>query len=213
MSRDYHDYVFKDGKLVGDFDNMYRNSGEVPWHQDTASEQWFTDIGLIMLRAQAPYRSILEIGCGLGYIARKLVEYSDRPVAAMDISHQAVNEARTIHAQSNIKFFQADIQDRDLVIDNRYQLIVMKDVLWYVLEKVDIVLENLTRYLQPGGFIYINQSFPALDGPFVGKDIFPNPDALEKYLLAKFKPLYKMTLKRCEIENEGPWYHFFGALK
>ena len=26
VSTDYHDYVFKDGALVGDFEGMYRNS-------------------------------------------------------------------------------------------------------------------------------------------------------------------------------------------
>lgn len=33
-STDYHDYVFRDGKLVGEFEDMYKNSSKVPWHQD-----------------------------------------------------------------------------------------------------------------------------------------------------------------------------------
>jgi len=32
---DYHDdYVFKDGKLVGDFEGMCRHSSDIPWRQD-----------------------------------------------------------------------------------------------------------------------------------------------------------------------------------
>ena len=34
VSKDYHDYVFRDGKLVGEFEAIYQNSEGVPWHQD-----------------------------------------------------------------------------------------------------------------------------------------------------------------------------------
>ncbi len=33
-SKNYRDYVIKNGKLMGDFDKMYKNSEEVPWYQD-----------------------------------------------------------------------------------------------------------------------------------------------------------------------------------
>lgn len=33
---DYHDYVFKDGKFVGAFEEMYRNVGD-PWHHGDAT--------------------------------------------------------------------------------------------------------------------------------------------------------------------------------
>jgi hypothetical protein len=38
-STDYHDYVFRDGKLVGEFEEMYLNSATTPWHQDE-QENW-----------------------------------------------------------------------------------------------------------------------------------------------------------------------------
>ena len=34
QSTDYHDFVFQEGKLVGEFEQMYRKSAQVPWHQD-----------------------------------------------------------------------------------------------------------------------------------------------------------------------------------
>ena len=37
-SEDYHDYVFKNGKLVGEMEQMYQKSKDIPWHQDKASE-------------------------------------------------------------------------------------------------------------------------------------------------------------------------------
>jgi hypothetical protein len=33
-SRDYHDYVFKNGKFIGKFDEMYQYSENIPWNQD-----------------------------------------------------------------------------------------------------------------------------------------------------------------------------------
>lgn len=33
-STDYHDYVIKEGKLIGEFEQMYQKSDGVPWHQN-----------------------------------------------------------------------------------------------------------------------------------------------------------------------------------
>ena len=33
-SKDYHDYVIKNGSFVGKFEEMYQNSSNIPWHQD-----------------------------------------------------------------------------------------------------------------------------------------------------------------------------------
>jgi hypothetical protein len=38
-ARDYHQYVFREGKLIGDFEAMYRNSKAIPRHQDK-QESW-----------------------------------------------------------------------------------------------------------------------------------------------------------------------------
>lgn len=68
---DYHDYVFKDGKLVGKFDEMYKYSAEIPWHQDKTVYSVFSEIDIAILK-QYKYESICEIGCGLGYFSNRL---------------------------------------------------------------------------------------------------------------------------------------------
>ena len=45
-STDYHDYVFRNGQLVGEFEEMYRNSSSTPWNQDK-QEEWI-DIKLTL---------------------------------------------------------------------------------------------------------------------------------------------------------------------
>ena len=37
-SDDYRDYVIKDGRLIGEFEQMYKNSRDIPWHQDTQTD-------------------------------------------------------------------------------------------------------------------------------------------------------------------------------
>ena len=66
-SKDYHDYVFRDGKLVGEFEEMYRHSATVPWHQDE-QENWI-DIRLTreMLKDLGSYDEIHDLGCGTGH--------------------------------------------------------------------------------------------------------------------------------------------------
>lgn len=38
-STDYHDYVIMDGKLIAEFEQMYQNSSQIPWHQNE-QENW-----------------------------------------------------------------------------------------------------------------------------------------------------------------------------
>jgi hypothetical protein len=65
--RDDHDYVFREGKLIGDFEAMYRNREETPWHQDK-QESWI-DVRLTRetLRGFKPFGEIHDLGCGLGH--------------------------------------------------------------------------------------------------------------------------------------------------
>ena len=66
QSTDYHDYVFRDGKLVGEFEEMYQRSATIPWHQDEQADwidvrltkELLSDIGL--------FDEIHDLGCGLG---------------------------------------------------------------------------------------------------------------------------------------------------
>jgi hypothetical protein len=65
-STDYHDYVFREGKLVGEFEEMYRNSATTPWHQDE-QEHWI-DVRLTkkILQDLGRFQQIHDFGCGTG---------------------------------------------------------------------------------------------------------------------------------------------------
>jgi len=83
---------------------MYRYARGVPWQQDVRCDHWPAEAGVAMLKAHAPYGAILEIGCGLGYIAAKLKALLRRPrrgrLEAFDVSPTAIRRARRLHAGS-----------------------------------------------------------------------------------------------------------------
>jgi hypothetical protein len=71
-STDYHDFVFVDGKLVGEFEQMYQKSSDVPWHQDRDFMKIDYRVAIEVARMMAPYDEIWELGCGLGYFCKEL---------------------------------------------------------------------------------------------------------------------------------------------
>ena len=91
-SKDYHDFVFKNGKLVGEFEQMYQKSEDIPWHQDKAILETECRIATTILSGRAPYRNILDVGCGLGYLTNTFEKYS-KSVIGVDISETAIKKA------------------------------------------------------------------------------------------------------------------------
>ncbi len=96
---DYHDFVFKEGKLVGRFEDMYREASTIPWHQDE-QESWLdVDVTINLLKWQAPFSAIRDYGCGLGYFLEILVRRlgdDDTLACGYDISLTACTQAKTI---------------------------------------------------------------------------------------------------------------------
>jgi SAM-dependent methyltransferase len=208
FSDDYHDYVFRDGKLVGDFDNMYRNSKLVPWEQDTRAEHWYTQVGIAMIREFAPYGQILEVGCGLGYIAAKLEESALLGVDAFDVSRVAIDRASDLHP--GINFFVDNIADDTFRPKRAYDLVVVSEVFWYVTPWLDTTVRNIDACVKPGGFLYIGQAFPALHRVYVGKDRISGPDQLISYF-PQYEPVYTARLRNHRLSDDGPILRFLGA--
>ena len=202
-SSDYHDYVFRDGRLVGDFDNMYRYSKDVPWNQDKHCRHWYTGVGMVMLKEYAPYDRVLEIGCGLGYISTRLKKLA-QSVDAFDVSPVAVKAAKKRH--KGIQFYVADISSTAFRPRKKYNLVVIRDVFWYLFPKMETVIRNINACVVNDGLLYIAQSFPALDRPFVGKDVISDPQNLLSYF-SNYRPVLSASLRHHSFVNDGPILH------
>ncbi len=172
----YQDYVIRDGKYIGRFEDMYRNAAEVPWHQDETVSAIFSDLTVAILKHRC-IRSLLDVGCGMGYMAERLRQEIPElnRVVGLDISETAV--ARAAEMFPDIKFVSGTMDN--LRLEERFDVVVSKDVLWYVLDNLPGYLAGLAR--RSSRWVYLGQSFPD-KRPFYGEEIIPNAQSLLAYL-------------------------------
>jgi len=147
-SNDYHDYVIKNGKLIGEFEQMYCKSQDVPWHQDEQVNWLDVKLTIELLREYGPFSFISDFGSGYGYFLDKIARNcgTGNPVLhGYDISKTACKKGGTIF--SNIIFHQfdlmADHMESGWAEQNR-ALFVLRGTLWYVYPKINNVVRNIS---------------------------------------------------------------------
>lgn len=69
----YQDYVIKDGKLVGDFEEMYQDF-EDPWEQTTREQNVLEKMIGLELLIKYNHKRPLEYGCGFGDYTNKIYQ-------------------------------------------------------------------------------------------------------------------------------------------
>jgi SAM-dependent methyltransferase len=198
--KDYHDFIFENGQLVGQFDEMYRDANEIPWHQDKTVNSWWSDVAFRMLQIQAPYTRSIEVGCGLGYFAHKVASLC-KHTTGVDISETAVSKAKDKFR--DITFSVLDIRQE---LDNKteFDLVITKDIFWYVFPELNQVIENIKSLVANNGFYFCLQGFPKLSDPFIGKDIICDPDSLVDPFLEYFDLIYSAQCFEHLNINDGP---------
>ena len=72
-----------------------------------------------------------------------------------------------------------------------------------VCDRLDQVLTNVEASLAPGGLLALFQSFPALDSPYVGRDILSGPDTLMSKF-SRFHPINSARLSDHDVPEDGP---------
>jgi SAM-dependent methyltransferase len=191
---DYHDYVIKDGKLIGDFEGMYQNSIEIPWHQN---RERLSDTLLMELLANiSQYNSICEVGCGLGYFTERLSRrFTDAHITGFDISNKAIEKAKD-RLPCWIDLAQLDITKE---YRGKYDCVVVKEILWYVFPYLSDVLNNVENMLEENGILCIAQSFPP-NTNYVGVDTIHSPEHLIELIGNRFDVLFYGST-RCESQN------------
>ncbi len=177
MNKDsgYHDYVIKDGKFIGKFEEMYQSCKD-PWHQlkilPYANELVLREI------SKGRFKNVLDVGCGLGRFTYLINKNVNCKVTGIDLSQTATLEGRKSYPDIDFKVF--DVMQDKLETD-LYDLVVASELFWYVLEKLDFVISNLINALQVDGQLIIIQKFYLTDEQKYGKEIISSPfDLIEK---------------------------------
>jgi 2-polyprenyl-3-methyl-5-hydroxy-6-metoxy-1,4-benzoquinol methylase len=75
-------------------------------------------------------KTILDAGCGEGYISRDVASNYNADVDAFDISDNALVTARKRNSHANINYFQLDFDD--FSPNKKYDLILCEEALYYL---------------------------------------------------------------------------------
>lgn len=177
----YQDYVIKDGKLVGEFEQMYQDYDD-PWEQ-TTREDWASEKAVVLnLIKKLQPRKVLELGCGLGHYTKKISDLGVE-VLGVDISESAIRKAKSNYAQCN--FRAGDILDFEIYRTFKPDMIVMAEITWYVLEKIDQFLQFLKSEFPETYLVHLLTTYPQ-DIQKYGKDKFTNLQEIMSYFGAKY---------------------------
>jgi SAM-dependent methyltransferase len=156
----YQDYVIRDGRLIGEFEQMYQDFPD-PWHEST-SEEFASDKAaglnlLARLKARHGVNRVLEIGCGFGHYSARIASLGLETVG-LDISTTAIERARSLH--SSAKFVVGKLHDHETLRNQRPDVLVMAEVTWYVLDHLRTFLEFTRRELPNAYILHLLNTYP-----------------------------------------------------
>ncbi len=110
------------------------------------------------------FASVLDVGTGLGLLARRIAERAD-VVVGLDISQVAVLQAAALHADvPHLRFEQGDVRTLPEALDGSFDLVVLADTLYYLPQPVsDAALKaialRVAALLAPGGLCLLANHF------------------------------------------------------
>ena len=141
----YHDYVIKDGKFVGEFEEMYKDY-EDPWMQSEQPNRYSRKMAIMNIQ-RYNIKSIIEYGCGLGYYANWIHKETGIVCKSLDISETAIKKAKQNFPHLN--FEVANIRNLS-AIDNKEKTdcILLADITWFILQDLKFVNEELMKHFR-----------------------------------------------------------------
>jgi len=177
----YQDYVIKDGKLVGEFEEMYQDFDD-PWEQ-TTREEWASEKAVALnLIDKLKAKKVIELGCGLGHYTNKIHNLGV-DVLGVDVSKTAIEKARSVYP--GCAFAVGDILDLSIYREYQPDVIVMAEITWYVLEKLDKFTSFLRSDLPNTYLIHLLTTYPPGVQQY-GKDKFTNLQEIMSYFQMRY---------------------------
>jgi SAM-dependent methyltransferase len=191
--------------LVGEFEQMYQDYDD-PWQQ-TTREEWTSEkaVALNLIKKLKPVK-VIELGCGLGHFTKKISDLGV-DILGLDISTTAIQKAKNNYPNCN--FAVGDILDFEIYREYKPDVIVMAEITWYVLEKLDYFLEFLRTETPKVYLIHLLTTYPAGIQKY-GKDRFTNLKEIMSYFGAKYLEWGEISYPEMEGCNRT---YFLGQLK
>jgi ubiquinone/menaquinone biosynthesis C-methylase UbiE len=125
------------------YDKHMSNAGDIT-HRKVIDPSLFKAAGEIKNKV------IYDIGCGNGYIARKMVKAGAREVWASDISPQLIKIAKTKYPKVGIKYLIQKGDSFKNIPTNYFNLIKMNMVIHYI-KDLNTLFKGVSSALKKGG--------------------------------------------------------------
>ncbi|MFA6002960.1 MAG: SAM-dependent methyltransferase [Elusimicrobiota bacterium] len=138
--------------------------GEDPFHYRASSYESARLQAMAAAVADRRYGRVLEVGCAEGDFTARLAQIADR-VTALDISPVALGRIRArLGGAARIEFVEADVREWRPPEGQRYGLVVLADVLYYmdkpmVRPQFERLFSLLASWLEPGGRLLLAHGF------------------------------------------------------
>ena len=152
----FYDFLYSKGFVALDASELFRKittklHGRYLGQLDmTDSEQ--IDKLLTLLKASEP-DSILDLGCGLGYVTELMQKQTGAFCTGIDIASAALELCRKRYKENQkLKYVHGDITNPDFP-PSSFDAIVSIDTLYFV-QDLPKTVENLKRLLKPGGDMF-----------------------------------------------------------
>lgn len=181
----YQDYVIRDGQLIGEFEQLYRDFAD-PWHESTR-EPYSSDkaaaINLLSrLQAHHGIRSVLELGCGFGHFSARVAALGLK-ASGIDISATAIDTARKRHPAA--EFIVGTIENHDVLSELRPDVIVMAEVTWYVLPQLRQFLQFIRAELPNTYLLHLLNTYPPGVQQY-GAEFFTDLEGIKKFFAMRY---------------------------
>ncbi len=110
-------------------------------------------------------RTVLDLGCGEGYVARQLKNRGAERIVGLDISEEMIRHARERESREKlgIRFSAGDACDLGVIADQSFDLVVAVFLFNYLRkEQCSAVMGEVMRVLRPGGRFVFAVPHPSL---------------------------------------------------
>tara|TARA_B100000315_G_C14495509_1_gene549752 strand:+ start:64 stop:747 length:684 start_codon:yes stop_codon:yes gene_type:complete len=215
-SDDYHDFVIKDGNLIGEYEQMYQKSKNVPWDQHIQEDWLDVRVTLELLKEFSPFDYICDFGMGLGYFLDILCKNYGKPqyrASGYDISQTCCKKAKELFPYIEVGIMDLtknnnnnNIIQEDNKKDKIKRLFSLRGILWYVFTNMENVVKNIASLTTEGDLLLISQNFPPLNFDFVGKSVIPNHNTIITWFAKIFTPLKTIWLEDGNSTCNDNWF-------
>lgn len=134
------------------YDSVMGNDGDYS-HKNVIDPALFEAIG------EVNDKVIYDIGCGNGYVARKLKRAGANEVWASDISPNMIQIAQEKYDPMDINYMVRDATDFEGIPDEKFDVVIMNMVIHYILD-LDTLFSKVAKILKPRGKFVFTTDHP-----------------------------------------------------